>query len=378
MDRCRPQTPSMAIGATLLDTVVCVGCAAALVAVAVPGLSAMRGGSMTALNEANLATIGAAAQSWSADNDGWIVGSPATSGRDLLNDADATASLMETLDLPYDATQPFDWAGPLAWSYIAPEVSRPDRRDARFVMEYGANPDAPTEIIDGPLSVFADPAQSALSAPYAGVTLPAGVNDTYFQTQRACSYLASREFLWWQSSTDPSTPRWASASYWGNLGVIRGTSEPRLPGAGVNELFSTYRPYMARVGTPSRKVQIADGARYQAPSLQFIDHDVDAMASFGGAFADSGAWDVNFSRAYGPGNLLSGASIVGNSFRREKDGEPGGNVLYFDGSVQLLTITEARNPQLWLPRGASLRINTVAPEYQSTLPTDQGGYVLIW
>jgi len=359
---------------TLPDLLGALGAVAALGAIAVPAVSQLARADLAAQNRANLMTIGQAAAQWSADHQDLIVGAPGASARELLNDPAALDGLaLHTAGL---ATQPFDWASPLAWGYLT-QAPPPERRDERFVRAFGLVPvfnKGDGEIADlthpGPLGVLRDPAQHEISLPYRDGVLPDGVEGTYFTPQIASSYIAAREFLWWGRRQSPfDAPRWTGPDFWGReqSGTFQASSSsawPDLPGGdGHLARGRAYRPGIERVGDPSRKIQIADGTRFQH-RLEFgVDHDVDATGAFGGPFADIGAWadhedaESTLTRAWPSGLNQSGQDMTRISFRHGDAQTPRGHTLRFDGSVLLMDIEGARDPALWLPRGTLIDVN---------------------
>lgn len=347
----------------------------------------VRGADEIAGCQSNLRTIGAAAAQYSADHRGWIVGSPGTSGRELLNDPRAIASGYQ-LEVDGDATQPFDWAGPLAWNYFAPDATRPDRRDERFALLNGTpipdytNPNFDPSNVDttrnpGSLGVFADPAQVVISIPYVeGGVVPGGISTTALRPQLAVSYTTAISFLYWNSGG--SRPRWAGSGYWGGIGTTLPSGAAVQPpgyegGGGRSGLQPTFRPYLDRVGNPAAKIFMADGMRYQSANLLFAEHDVTASAKYGGAFSDPGAYAVSFTRAWPLGFNAAGQDMTGNAFRHGAAPDHQGNALFFDGSVRLLHIAEARRPEHWLPRGTWLDPALIWSEIRDEYPLDRPG-----
>ncbi len=367
-------------GITLFDTLailVVTALGSALLAAGV-GAGGSRGDGMTAQDQENLHRIGQAAAAYRLDHDGWLVGSPSASGRELLNDGRAQTDGL-ALEVNGDATQPFDWAGPLAWTYLAPESPRPDRRDERFALLNGTpitdymNPEFDPGDVDlmasGPLAVFADPANGAVSLPFAGNTEPNGIDGTAFQPQLATSYMIARDFLWWPEPEGGSQrPRWASKEFWGNLESAVwsefNTNDVAIPNGGAFSIRPPYRPRIDQIGDPAMKIFFADGTRFQASGLVFIDHDTRATGSFGGAFADTGAWNVGFTRAYPMGLNAAGDDMEAQSFRHgvDEDGEKLGNVAFYDGAVQLMRLRDVRRPELWLPRHTAVSLGAIWEE----------------
>ncbi len=376
-------------GFTLVEAAVGVaaGGVASIAAMAIAG--GARGDAHTVACQANLSVIGGAVTSYTTDNRGWLVGSPETSGRALLNDARAAEGGL-ALEVDGDATQAFDWAGPLAWTYIAPEEVRPERRDERFALLNGTKipdymaPGFEPNDVDltpsiGPLGVFADPANVEVSLPYFGAVHPGGISGTAFQPQLASSYMVARGFLMLPPvSSSSSGPRWATDGFWGNApGALyqangaAGTLPGFDPATGVQP---AYRPRIDRVGEPATKIQLADGTRYQISYLGSVDHDAGAQGSYGGAFGDQGAWDVAFTRTWPLGTNSEGEDMTAKSFRHGDGAGHEGNALFHDGHVELMSVDRARRPEFWLPRGTLVRRSAIwAPirdeyEYESPLP----------
>jgi hypothetical protein len=390
-------------GFTLIDALTAGAACLTLGALATASLRGLSAAELRAQDRANLMTIGQAAAQWSADHQGLIPGAPGASARELLNDPNAEEGL--ALDAPGLATQPFDWASPLAWGYLTQEPP-PERRDERFVKAFGLVPvfnKGEGEIADtthpGPLGVLRDPAQDEVSLPYLDVILPDGVEDTYFTPQIAGSYVAAREFLWWGQGEDD--PRWAANpfEFWGrNPGVSSASDNNRiwLPGkssAAHDPPVSNardYRPYVDRVGNPSQKIYLANGTRFQREDLSVIDHGIDAQGAFGGAFADIGAWadyenpSQTLTRAWPSGLNQAGQDMERISFRHGDAEAPRGHTLRYDGSVILMEMDEARDPALWMPRGASLHVTDVpelfrdAYEHRAVGPHPYVARVYIW
>lgn len=390
--------PVFRSGFTLMDTIAGIAATGALLSLATATLGVTRGGSQTMQDQANLMTIGQAAAAYTSDNDGWLVGAPGASGRDLLNDARADSQHDLALEVDGLATQPFDWASPLL-PYIAPEFEIPTRRDERFALTNGTGipdymaPDFDPSDVDftpapGPLGVFADPAQDKPSAPYFSGLYPDGIEGTAFQPQLASSYIAAREHLWWGSRRRPA---WALDSFWGDTGTLTpiDSAHQQIPGffrvGRSGQAQVPHRPYIDRIGDPSRKIFLANGTKHQFPFQSVIDHDVSSRGWYGGAFADVGAWSKDFSRAWPPGVNNAGDDMTRISFRRAEGGAtPHGNVLYHDGAVRLESIDDVRRPEPWLPRGAAVRVNALFPELRdeyrerATYHADSvfGGYFL--
>jgi len=374
----RPLTRPAAF--TLVELLVVISIISVLIGMLLPALGAARSASHTVVCGANLSGIGKAWMNFATDNNDYIP-APGTIGQDLMTDNDAT-SLASSLNVGGSATQPFDWAGALAFDYIG--VNRPQKRDERFAMLNGAGTgEGNIDRINGGTGVFACPANKNISVPYDGTAQPNGIDGTQFKPQLSMSYCAAREFMWWGQGGG-NAPRWAqrSSEYWGGGGGLMSASgswSQWLPGKNSAGMSSGYRPRLDRIGSVlSTKYIMADGARFLDVGITAMDHDVAGDAGYGGAFADIGAWaedpnDAFSSKAWANGNIAStGQEIIKISMKHGigDNDEARGNALKYDGSVETLAANgdEFRRPDHWLPSKSSILLNDVPeifkPEYE--------------
>ncbi|MEC9373056.1 MAG: hypothetical protein VYC34_04395, partial [Planctomycetota bacterium] len=154
-------------GWTLVELAATLCVASMLLSIGAVTASEFRGDAQTMQDQDNLARIGAAGAHYRADHRNWLVGSPGTSGRELLNDVRAMVDL--ALEVNGLATQPFDWASPLMPYLTDDPDDIPVRRDERFALTNGTRiPDFESPAFDpndpdlspaGPFAVFADPKQ---------------------------------------------------------------------------------------------------------------------------------------------------------------------------------------------------------------------------
>jgi prepilin-type processing-associated H-X9-DG protein len=124
-----------------------------------------------------------------------------------------------------------------------------------------------------------------------------------------------------------------------------------------------YSPKLDRVGVSSRKIYIADGARYSSATVA-PDIDLNYNASGGGAFSDVGAFtgqSHSWDRTMAPGNG-SGSGIDpriyayrhGTLVQRASGGAYRFNAGFFDGHAETLDDLSGADPSLWLPTGSTL------------------------
>jgi len=358
--RSRSEVTGGARGFTLVELLVVISIIALLLGILLPAVGSARNAAQQLVCGTNLKSIGTAWQSFAADNNDYIP-SPGTVGQELMTQPGTGLAL----NAPGSATQPWDWAGPLAFDYF--DLPRPSRRDEKFALLNGY---AGEKRSTGAAGVFACPTNRNISVPYDGSPQPTGIEGTAFQPQISMSYCAARDFMWWgQGST--SLPSWAARSdeYMDSWASEGGTMTARSTFAklpGWNGSSSGYRPRLEQIGNVlSSKYVMADGARFLRSDLEALDHDINAGAGYGGAFADLGAYAASrsegatFSRAWPIGELESGQDMTRLSMRHinnERD-TPKANALKYDNSVELVSSeTEFRQPDHWLPSGSQVRL----------------------
>jgi prepilin-type processing-associated H-X9-DG protein len=143
------------------------------------------------------------------------------------------------------------------------------------------------------------------------------------------------------------------------------STNARSDGVGLTIAWTHWNPppgYSVRItaiGDATRKIYIADGARYTKNDVG-PDADLSYDGYMGGGFADQGA-STRFTAAWHRG-LAAGNGSSGNDARlcwarhgERSPGAPGGyfrfNAGFFDGHVESLDDLEAANPALWYPKG---------------------------
>jgi len=97
------------------------------------------------------------------------------------------------------------------------------------------------------------------------------------------------------------------------------------------------------IGSPARKVFIADAARYVDDAGNFT-YDIGYTLFGAGSYSGSGAWWVG-SREYGQDSPAADYSY------RHNDGIA---AAFYDGHCQYLTRDESRSATYWYPRGTVL------------------------
>jgi len=323
------QTKSGTRGFTLIELLVVIAIIAVLIGLLLPALGSARDSAKQIKCAANLRGIAQQVAIYANGNDGWLPGSPTTSGADAINGEFNGISV-----------QNYDYIGPLAHQAgaVGPgegleqnqltEEIRADRFD--WYRTYSDS--------------FTCPSNDIISAPYPGASGP-------WRAGPMISYNMSTQF----TSTTQSPP------------VGTGSNWPQRRG--------NYRPQIDRLGLDHLKVVAFDGHRYtnQQRNGPTPDFDFVLAANYGGAFAGVGAWhnsskELNrWAAPSEPGHAAYSAAPQiyrdarryafrhgFNGSRDEGSGPALGNMAFFDGHVELLDDGEATNPDYWFPGGTKI------------------------
>ena len=323
----RPRQPEAVAGArrpaergfTLVELLVVIGIIALLVALLLPSLNAARRQAISIACAANLGNITKGMLMYANENRGYFPGGANTTGGLLMSPGYSNANCPRV-------SQIFDWQAPIAdvMGIEFDEGHTLPQRQARF-----------TKLIHAP--EFRCGENEIVAVPFGGGGWP---------TVTMNSYVTAMVF---QMKHNPAN----------NAGdgrrIARSNWNPP-PG---------YSPQLARVGNTSRKIYIADGARYSTSTIA-PDYDPNYNGSFGGAFSDQGAF-TRFSRSWdrsgAPGNGGKGRDARIYGFRhgsREQFGPANAyrlDAAFFDGHVESLGDLEAANPTLWVPSGTSVEFS---------------------
>lgn len=320
-------------GFTLIELLVVVAIISLIISLLLPSLSGAR---RTAERVACLATmrgVGQAGSQYQDDNNGWLVGSPQTSGAYL---AGATFSHGA-------AVQRWDFEGPLE-ALMGLGIPLADGSQESMKSRF-------SQIRDHPAFLCRSNRQLATHYPGAG-SINVG-------TGRMVSYNTCRYML---------TNVVGSGAEGAGMGEV-------IADSGTTKLRGGYGPKIERMGVPANKVFFADGSRYSSASsvegIQPPSYDVAVSSPFGGTFSDSGGWakfSNSWDRSRAPNNGFLGRTdgriwAYRHSTGQPPVGAPGNayqmNVVFYDGHAETQGDLVASNPHQWLPQGTLCSLQDV-------------------
>lgn len=340
MNHCRFRTRATELtrhGAfTLVELLVSISIISLLISLLLPSLSGAREQAKLVKCMAQQRQIGQAVQQYMSEQDGWLPGSPGTTGSSLLGmptplpgDAENTPGTAVTLH---------DWAGPLAAVQMGVQ-DRTKKRSTRL-----------RELTEG---VFACPSNNYESRPwYAGELGDHGE----FKKQPMVSYNTLRVFTYWHPANRNAPFR--------HIGLTLFPWSSATPEDDDFQVSLGYAPRIEYVGTPANKVFLADGARFTSQETPGegeyrSDHDItwgapddpSAHDRYGGPFSDGGPtirhiWARSFHTDQAP------KSIQRKTYRHSSKSSLGLVAMFMDGHCQYMTESETRfPPDPWFPKG---------------------------
>lgn len=332
-------------GFTLIELLVVISIIALLIAILLPSLSAAREQSKAVACGVQLKTVGSLLAVYSADNRDYIPGTN-TTGVAIRALAGSPVEKYRNSKLP---VQSFDWISPL----LRMETEMPKNRAERFkiVTDY-----------------FSCNSQRGLESELFGAA-PDMVDFQKLEPWTTLSYLMPSYFQYWgQSSVGHVLARNVAAPTLAVSAQVAPTS--------WEVITEKYTSKIGQVGSPAKKIAVADGTRYLT-SDGVLDHDISPAPTYFGSFTASSGW-WSGSTEYGPragsknwddSNVTAGAPGGGQNLnlsyrhlgRRQgttaQSNKGAINAVFFDGHVQRLTDRESRSPEFWYPTGSKYRNN---------------------
>jgi prepilin-type N-terminal cleavage/methylation domain-containing protein/prepilin-type processing-associated H-X9-DG protein len=305
---------------TLVELLVVIGIIALLIAILLPALAKARSSARTVACASNLRSIVQGMHLYATQNKGYFPGGANSSGAFLLQPA--TPAFSDN-NCP-EVSQIWDWQAPIA--KVQGITFETGGTVAERVRRF-------TQLLDFP--GYKCPENEALWQPFGSPS--AGVVPMN-------SYTTAMIFHMKRNT--------------GSGGSVGRT----VPNSSFFNPPQGYSPQTGSVGSASRKIFIADGARYSDGGTA-PDYDFSFSGTMGGAFSDQGAWSRHsnsWDRALAPGNGGTGNDARVYAFRhggRRPGGTPDSyrfNAGFFDGHVETLGDLEGANPEFWMPRGTEV------------------------
>ncbi len=339
---------------TLVELLVVIGIISLLISILLPALGKARKTANTVKCEANLHSIMLAFQIYASQSNGWLLGSPATTG---FFDTYASGTT-KTSPPPSNSYTPYaidvhDWMTPVLET-MGIKVPYSAAADAGR-----SNGQARWDRVNFALNFpgFTDPENSAICQVYNASTYFPGSNAPLTAPYMSYS-LSYLPFL-----IDPTAAKGYSSSDF-TQGLF--TNSYDSPPVG-------YVPKFSKLGTGSTKICIADGSRYLSfASGGGFDMSFNYNGTQGGAYADYGAWSSFANgrrRARAPLNGTTSGPDERTLWARHGNGVAGGrpdtfrfNAAFFDGHVETLGDLQGADPSLWCPKGSSISFTDISPD----------------
>ncbi len=286
---------------TLIELLVVVAIIALLTSLLVPAVQAARDQAKLTLCLSNQRNLAVAMHLYVDSFDAALPGSPNTSGVGPRQDPPDTTI----------ATNAFDYASPLL-AFLNTAVP-PNRARRQELTRQG---------------VFKCPANTQQAEPWTAYQLIPDAAD--FTTTQAASYLTCWNFL-------------LAGDAYGGAQIVPGVPY-WLYGAGWAEVApKDYLPKITSIGSPAKKIFVADAARYVDENDHFT-YDIGYGFFGAGSYSGSGAWWIG-SREYGQDLPAADYSY------RHNDGIA---AAFYDGHCEYISREQSHRAVYWYPSGTVL------------------------
>ncbi len=275
-------------------------------------------------------------RTYASDHDGWLPGSPNTTGRYLWrisSSGEYAPAGYDASNVPPPAIELFDYIGPLC-----------------ATMQIGVSPsDSGIERLHAyrKLSLFQCPANDFISKPDFGSA------DT--EEGLMLSYCTATAFL----LLPARIPTTLNTTFAGRVTMPTGGSDSDPSKFNFWSTHPSYTPRIDRVGPSSRKIFLADAGRRTRHSgaPQFIydvnsDYATTLFSDFGPFYGVTRSYDRYIA------NNGAGSDITDGREFSYRHGAFRMNVVFFDGHTETLGDMESARPEFWLPTGSVIYRNT--------------------
>lgn len=364
-------------GFTLVELLVVIGIIAVLISILLPTLGNARRAAQTVGCLANMRSVGQAMIAYTTQYQGYLPGSPYTTGRQF-----AIKEMNYNYTVDGDTLGLFDWMSPIAsMNKMSVDWGTTEQAHINRLKQFAE---------DGPFMCPSN-RDGVVSVPYSG----SGYVTLEWPTIRPLSYHTALPFMLVHDYSEGNTTmlplnKAQYSNYPANINTAVGKYISRKEwNAPVG-----YVPKITKIGNGSRKIYLSEGSRYvscgfsRTPQIE-VDYDSNPWGSYGGIFSDqppvvpysrsgiirridasSGGTSGSYGDAYRKAPPMNADPMLlayrHGSQKAWNFGNRRMNVLFFDGHAETLNDQDLMNPTLWFPKGTVLTVNS-SQFYQDVL-----------